>query len=116
MKLYDEQNNAKRGLQFCITSSEYRNILANRPSDFEPRIGKLFDTVRRKYGSFFSDDALKLKPLTLAYVVGRLQSISLAQTPGDVKGEAFQAFVYRHQRGDKGEFFPPIQSCALPLR
>jgi type I restriction enzyme M protein len=107
MKLYDEQNNAKRGLQFGITSSEYRNILANRPNDFEPRIGKLFDTVRSKYGSLFSDDALKLKPLTLAYIVGRLQYISLAQTPGDVKGEAFQAFIYRHQRGDRGEFFTP---------
>jgi type I restriction enzyme M protein len=107
MKLYDEQNNAKRGLQFGITSSEYRNILANRPNDFEPRIRKLFDTVRSKYGSLFSDDALKLKPLTLAYIVGRLQYISLAQTPGDVKGEAFQAFIYRHQRGDRGEFFTP---------
>jgi len=53
MKLYDEQNNTKRGLQFCITSGEYRNILANRPSDFELRIGKLFDTVRSRYGSFF---------------------------------------------------------------
>ena len=107
MKLYDEQNNAKHGLQFGITSSEYRNILANRPNDFEPRIGKLFDTVRSKYGSLFSDDALKPKALTLAYIVGRLQYISLAQTPGDVKGEAFQAFIYRHQRGDRGEFFTP---------
>lgn len=107
MKLYDEQSNAKRGLQFGVTSDEYRNILANRPSDFEHRIQKLFDTVQSKYGSFFSDDALRLKPLTLAYVVGRLQYVSLTQTPGDVKGEAFQAFVYRHQRGDRGEFFTP---------
>lgn len=107
MKLYDEQSNAKLNLQFGITSGEYRNILANRPSDFEVRIGKLFDTVRSKYGSLFSDEALKLKPLTLAFVVGQLQYVSLAQTPGDVKGEAFQAFVYRHQRGDRGEFFTP---------
>jgi len=107
MKLYDEQNNAKRGLQFGITSSEYKNILTNRPNDFELRIRKLFDTVRSQYGSLFSDDALKLKPLTLAYIVGRLQYISLAQTPGDVKGEAFQTFIYRHQRGDRGEFFTP---------
>ena len=107
MKLYDEQNNAKHGLQFGITSSEYRNILTNRPSDFEPRLARLFDTVRSKYGSLFSDDTLKLKPLTLAYIVGRLQYLSLTQTPGDVKGEAFQTFVYRHQRGDRGEFFTP---------
>lgn len=115
MKLHDEQNNAERGLQFGITSGEYRNVLANRPSDFEPRIGKLFDTVRREYGSFFSDDTLKLKPLTLAYVVGRLQYISLTETPGDVKGEAFQAFVYRHQRGDRGEFFTPYPIVRLAV-
>ena len=107
MKFYDEQNNAKRGLQFGITSSEYRNILANRPSDFEGRMAALFAAVRTQYGSFFSDDALKLKQLTLAYIVGRLQHIGLTQTPGDVKGEAFQTFVYRHQRGDRGEFFTP---------
>ncbi len=107
MKFYDEQNNAKRGLQFGITSSEYRNILANRPSDFEGRMAALFAAVRTQYGSFFSDDALKLKRLTLAYIVGRLQHIGLTQTPGDVKGEAFQTFVYRHQRGDRGEFFTP---------
>ena len=67
----------------------------------------LFAAVRSKYGAFFPDDTLKLKPLTLAYVVSRLQNISLSETPGDVKGEAFQAFVYRHQRGDRGEFFTP---------
>lgn len=107
MKLYDELNAEKCGLQFGITSSEYRSILANKPNSFELRIGKLFETVRNKYPSLFSDNSLKLKPLTLAYIVGRLQYVSLTQTPGDVKGEAFQAFVYRHQRGDRGEFFTP---------
>lgn len=115
IKLYDEQNNAKRDLQFGITSGEYRNILASRPSDFERRIKKLFDTVRSKYGPFFSDDTVRLKPLTLAHVVGQLQYISLAQTPGDVKGEAFQAFVYRHQRGDRGEFFTPYPIVRLAV-
>lgn len=107
IKLYDEQNATSRDLQFGITSSEYRNILANTPSSFEVRIGKLFNTVRNKYRSLFSEDSLKLKPLTLAYITERLQYVSLTQTPGDVKGEAFQSFVYKHQRGDRGEFFTP---------
>lgn len=115
MKLYDEQNNAKRGLQFGITSDEYRHILTHRPSAFEMRIGKLFDTVRSKYRAFLSDDTLKLKPLTLAYIVGRLQYVNLTQTPGDVKGEAFQTFVYRHQRGDRGEFFTPYPIVRLAV-
>src|SRR3989337_2306233 len=107
MKLHDEQDSTRKEMQFGVTSSEYREILKNKPSYFDQRLGKLFDTVRSKYSSLFSDEYLKLKPLTLAYIVGRLQYISLTRTPGDVKGEAFQAFVYRHQRGDRGEFFTP---------
>lgn len=107
MKLYDEQNNVEDGLQFGITSEEYRNVLANQPSNFEQRINDLFNTVYNRFRAFFTENALKLKPLTLAYVVGKLQSISLLETPGDIKGEAFQTFVYRHQRGDRGEFFTP---------
>lgn len=115
MKLYDEQSNIKTGLQFGITSDEYRNVLANHPSNFEVRIGLLFNTVRSNYGSLFSDDTLKLKTSTLAFVVERLQYISLAQTPGDVKGEAFQVFINRHQRGDRGEFFTPYPIVRLAV-
>lgn len=107
MKLYDEQRPTRNDLHFGVTSSEYKSVRINKPNDFEPRIAKLFDTVRSEYPSLFSDEALKLKPLTLAFIVGRLQYISLTQTPGDIKGEAFQSFVYRHQRGDRGEFFTP---------
>ncbi len=107
IKLQDERSASKGVVQFGVTASEYRNILANRPTAFEKRLAKLFDGIRDNYAGLFSDDILKLKPLTLAFVVGRLQYISLAQTPGDIKGEAFQTFVYRHQRGDRGEFFTP---------
>lgn len=115
MKLYDEQNTTNDILQFGITSSEYRSILANKASSFEVRISKLFNTIRNKYHSLFSNDSLRLKPLTLAYIVGRLQFVSLTQTPGDVKGEAFQKFVYRHQRGDRGEFFTPYPVVRLAV-
>jgi len=115
IKLYDEQNNTNNSLQFGITSSEYRNILAGQHNTFEVRIKKLFDTIRNKYPSLFLDDSLKLNPLTLAYIVGRLQYVSLTQTPTDVKGEAFQTFVYRHQRGDRGEFFTPYPIVRLAV-
>jgi type I restriction enzyme M protein len=115
IKLYDEQNVTKECLQFGITSSEYRSTLGGKSSSFEVRINKLFDTVRNKYPYLFSDDSLKLKPLTLAYIVGRLQYVSLAHTSADVKGEAFQAFVYRHQRGDRGEFFTPYPIVRLAV-
>jgi type I restriction enzyme M protein len=107
IKLHDEQSDTNTELQFGITSNEYRAILQNKPSSFELRLGKLFEVARNNYLFMFSDESLKLKPLTLGYIVGRLQHISLTHTPGDIKGEAFQAFVCRHQRGDRGEFFTP---------
>jgi len=115
MKLYDEQNNSRQSLQFGITSDEYKSILSNKPSPFELRLADLFKAVRCKYDSLFLDEGLKLKPLTLAFIVRRLQYISLKSTPGDVKGEAFQTFVYRHQRGDRGEFFTPYPIVRLAV-
>jgi type I restriction enzyme M protein len=71
--------------------------------------------VQKEHSKLFLDDGLKLKPLTLAFVVNQLQFISLTNTPGDIKGEAFQAFVYRHQRGDRGEFFTPFPMVRLAV-
>lgn len=106
MKLHDEQTETEP-LQFGITQNEYRNILANKPSAFEKRLDHLYQVVRAKFPALLTDERLKLKPLTLGHVVSRLQNISLTRTPGDIKGEAFQTFTYRHQRGDRGEFFTP---------
>jgi len=89
MKLYDEQNPP---LRFGINAQEYRDILAGKRNNLE-KIDELFQTVCGEYEDFFTDEQLKLKPLTLAYIIGKLQFISLEKTPGDVKGEAFQTFV-----------------------
>ncbi len=107
MKLYDERVNRAKGLRFGITASEYRSVFAGRPTLFEKRIRHLFAMVCDEYKGMFAEAALRLQLPTLAYVVGRLQYVDLSRTPGDIKGEAFQAFVYRHQRGDRGEFFTP---------
>lgn len=115
MKLHDEQNALEGMLQFGITSDEYKSLLMNLPNLFEQRINTLYDKVRSKYNGFFSDDSLKLKKLTLAYIINRLQFISLTRTSGDIKGEAFQAFTYRHQRGDRGEFFTPYPIVKLAV-
>lgn len=106
IKLHDEKS-AKQSVSFGVTASEYKAVIANKPDEFITRLSKLFTSIKNHYRGFFTDDALKLKPLTLAYVVGRLQYISLSKTSGDIKGEAFQTFVNRHQRGDRGEFFTP---------
>jgi type I restriction enzyme M protein len=48
-----------------------------------------------------------LSSASLNYAIRKLASINLSASPGDVKGQAFQTFVYRNQRGDRGEFFTP---------
>ena len=111
MKLYDEQNPP---LRFGINAQEYRDIANKKVTSFES-LEVLFEEVREKYKEFFSDDKLKLKPLTLAYIVGKLQYISLEKTPGDVKGEAFQTFVYSYQRGARGEYFTPHPVVKLAI-
>lgn len=106
MKLHDEHS-TRPVAQFGIIASEYADVLANRPGTFLLRMDDLYRAVRAEYPTLLTDERLKLQEQTLAYLVGRLQTISLTKTPGDVKGEAFQAFTYRHQRGGRGEFFTP---------
>lgn len=108
MKLSDEQGAANGRVLFGITSSEHRELKAGSATNFLERTAGLFTSVKKVHPKLFAEDSgLSLRPLTLAYVVGRLQLLNLTQTPGDVKGKAFQAFVNRHQRGDRGEFFTP---------
>jgi type I restriction enzyme M protein len=115
MKLHDEQYNKGKRLEFGITASEHRLLLSNSPSSFEERLARLYMKVQKEHSALFLDDGLRLKPLTLAFVVNQLQLISLTNTPGDIKGEAFQTFVYRHQRGDRGEFFTPFPIVRLAV-
>ena len=107
MKLHDEHYINQRRMRFGITATEYRQLHTDISTTFEGRLGMLFNEIKQQFGEHFANETLTLKPLTLAYIVDRLQFISLSDTPGDIKGEAFQAFVYRHQRGDRGEFFTP---------
>ena len=114
-KFHDEKRAANNPLQFSITLQERQSLLTGNSNRFEQKINQLFSDIRPNYPAFSSDARINLKPLTLAYIVERLQYISLIQTPGDVKGEAFQTFVYRNQRGDRGEFFTPYPIVRLAI-
>ena len=107
MKLHDEQTVSSGLLRFGIIREEYAALRDNQPNAFLIRLTTLYDAVRASHPRLFTDVALKLRPLSLAYVVHTLQYVNLKETPGDIKGEAFQSFVSRHQRGDRGEFFTP---------
>lgn len=107
IKMVDEKSAAAK-CEFRITESELRDIEDGKGKYFVDRILGVFERVKREYKDVFDkSEVINLKPTTLAFVVSQLQKFNLRDTAADVKGTAFQTFVYAHQRGDRGEFFTP---------
>ena len=107
IKMVDEKS-ANEKSEFRITERELRAVEDGKGKPFIERISTLFNRVKQEYGDVFGrSDSINLKATTLAFVVSRLQKYNLRDTAADVKGTAFQTFVYAHQRGDRGEFFTP---------
>jgi type I restriction enzyme M protein len=107
IKMIDEKS-SDQVCKFGISTDEEDEIQEGKKSDFTKRITGLFERVQKAYPDIFdSTDKLILKPTVLGFVVGQLQNYSLINTKVDVKGTAFQTFVYAHQRGERGEYFTP---------
>lgn len=107
IKMVDEKTSNDK-CNFRITEGELREVHDGKGTAFASRITKLFEQVKKEYADVFSkNDVLNLRPSTIAFVVSQLQKFDLRNTRADVKGTAFQTFVYAHQRGDRGEFFTP---------
>ncbi len=116
IKMVDEKKISAR-CEFGITSEEEEEIKEGKPSAFTDRITKLFEEVKSNYSDVFDqNEKINLRPITLAFVVSQLQEYSLIETKADVKGTAFQTFVYAHQRGERGEFFTPHPIVELAVR
>jgi type I restriction enzyme M protein len=116
IKLQDELTLTDKHVQFGITADEYRSVVAGRATGFEKRLEKLYQAVRHQFPDLLTDPSLRLGLATLAFLVSRIQHFSFLKTPGEVKGQAFQAFVYRHQRGDRGEYFTPLPIVTLATK
>ncbi len=116
MKLWDERRNPTDRVLFGITAQEYKDLTHGASESFLLRLGKLFLDVRARYPQFLAEDkGISLRPLSLAFVVKQLQDISITESPRDAKGDAFQTFVYRHQRGGRGEYFTPYPIVQLAV-
>lgn len=117
IKMADEKKADPR-CEFRITDKELKELEEGQQNEFMDRILKLFNEVKTRYSDVFDDpnERINLRPLTTAFVVSRLQKYSLITTPADVKGTAFQTFVYAHQRGERGEFFTPHPIVELAVR
>lgn len=107
LKMIDEKSSDPI-CKFGISSDEEDEIFEGKASDFYGRTKLLFNKVKKAYPDIFDkSEDLILKPMTLGFVVSQLQPYSLVNTEVDVKGVAFQSFVYAHQRGERGEYFTP---------
>lgn len=107
IKMADEKALVQK-CEFRITDRELKELEEGKENEFIERIRILFKRVTNQYPDVFDPvERINLKPLTIAFVVSQLQKYSLMNTPADVKGTAFQTFVYAHQRGERGEFFTP---------
>jgi type I restriction enzyme M protein len=118
MKMVDEKDFTTEKCEFRITEKELEEIERGKYNDFNFRIEKLFKKVQAQYTDVFQNEneTLNLKSLSIAKVVSLLQKYSLIDTPADVKGIAFQTFVYAHERGERGEFFTPYPILQLAVK
>lgn len=112
LKIMDERD-PNSICQFAITNEEQELLRSERQTSFDERISELLEKAKGKYDVFAHNETINLKAQTLAFVVRQLQEYSLSKTPVDVKGTAFQTFVYANARGERGEFFTPYPVISL---
>ncbi|RLC74785.1 MAG: hypothetical protein DRI61_16035, partial [Chloroflexi bacterium] len=102
---------------FRITSRELEEVNKGKGDSFRQRIETLWQRVKKEYGDVFDEsERINLRLTTQAFIVSQLQKYSFTRTPADVKGVAFQTFVYAHQRGERGEFFTPHPVVELMVK
>jgi type I restriction enzyme M protein len=117
IKLLDEKDYTSPVCKFGITENEFDEIQEGKQNGFQGRIEKLLHLAKSRHKDIFSkDEDINLKLSTLAFVVGQLQNYDLSHSSRDIKGLAFQKFVYAHQRGDRGEFFTPDPIIDLAVK
>ncbi len=117
IKIYVEKHiNDKKAL-FKITKKEYQNIFKNKPcKEFNYRIKTLYQELSKASSLKIWNEKVRFSEKAMAYIVNRLQSISLSNISGDIAGQAFQTFIHHHQRGERGEFFTPLPVVELAIQ
>ncbi len=101
-KIYDERFTAPND------SVRFRVGINENLKDVKDRILSIFDEVKKKYKDVFTkDDKIELSEDSLKYLVGSLQDYCLTDAKRDVISDAFEVFIGRALKGDKGQFFTP---------
>jgi len=94
--------------KFNISKEEYNEIMDGKNKGLKRRVENIFKQVKKDYKDIFNEsDILNLKETTLAFVINNLQKINFTKINNDIKGIAFQKFIFSNQRGDRGQFLTP---------
>jgi len=76
--------------------------------EVKKRILSIFNDVKTKYKEVFTnDDKIDLNENSLEYLIGSLQDYCLTDAKRDVISDAFEVFIGKALKGDKGQFFTP---------
>ncbi|MEM0268773.1 MAG: N-6 DNA methylase [Candidatus Korarchaeum sp.] len=100
-KIYDELNTPEGEYYgFQIGESE-------EPVSVASRIANIYRKASSREPEIFSPTLGIEKPETLFQIVEILQRFTLFNSPFDVKGEAYQAYLSAKMRDDAGQYFTP---------
>lgn len=101
VKIVDENYNHQ---QFYITALELKH---NTDAVYN-RINRLFQFAKSEYQDIFDEtDSLNISSTTLAFIVSKLQNVSLVDLSNDASGLAFQKFLSHYEKEGRGQFFTP---------
>lgn len=101
-KIYDERFKKDNDLlSFYFQNGDTEDQVAKR-------ISNLFETVKKQYSKVFEkNEKIDLSNKTIAYIVTRLNFISLMKSSRDAISNAFEVFVGNALKGEQGQFFTP---------
>jgi type I restriction enzyme M protein len=113
VKVFTEKTGTEE--EFFVTPDEVDTAQGHgRLGSFQERMRRLYSKATASLNGLLEEnDGFKLRAATLAYAVERIQHVSLSGSSSDVKGLAFQKFVYAKQRIGRGQFFTPEQIVRL---
>ena len=101
-KIYDEKFTEPNSLV------RFRVGLEDSNEEVQERINLLFKEVKSKYKDVISaNDKIELDSKSLRHIIASMQGYCIIDSKRDAVSDAFEVFIGKALKGDKGQFFTP---------
>ena len=101
-KIYDEKFTEPNSLV------RFRVGLEDSNEEVQERINLLFKEVKSKYKDVISaNDKIELDSNSLRHIIASMQGYCIIDSKRDAVSDAFEVFIGKALKGDKGQFFTP---------